>query len=429
MKTKQTAINIVTLGCSKNSVDSEVLAGELNKSELTAEHGYNNGNVVIINTCGFINDAKEESIDTIVLYADLKKRNKIDKLYVMGCLVERYREELSKEIKNIDGWYGVTELSKILSDLGAEYRNSLIGERTLSTPPHYAYLKISEGCDRKCSFCAIPLIRGTQISRTIESLIDEAITLANRGVKELILIAQDLTMYGTDIYKKRALAELLDKLAIIKGIEWIRIHYAYPSSFPLEVLDIMKKHSNICKYIDIPFQHISDSILNSMNRQHDKNETYKLIENIRKSNPKIAIRTSLIVGYPGETDGQFNELIDFVKECKFERVGVFTYSEEENTPAANLIDNVSADEKERRMEEIMNIQQNISLQYNQKLVGQTIKVIIDEETDGVYIGRTEFDSPEVDNSVIVQSDKKLKIGNFYNVKITNADYFDIEGEI
>jgi len=427
VKTKVPQINIVTLGCSKNSVDSEVIAGQLNRMNIQTEHGFNNGNIVIINTCGFINDAKEESIDTILLYKDLKKRKKIDKLYVMGCLIERYKDDLSKEIKGIDGWYGVNEMAKIIRDLGAEYRTSLIGERTLSTPSHYAYLKISEGCDRSCSFCAIPLIRGKQISRTIESLVEEVEILAKSGVKELILIAQDLTMYGTDLYKKRALADLLDKLATIKGIEWIRLHYAYPANFPMDVIEIMKKHTNICKYIDIPFQHINDTLLNSMQRAHTQESTYKLIETLRTEIPEIAIRTTLIVGYPGETEAQFAELKEFIQKCKFERLGVFTYSEEENTSAAELEDDVPADVKEQRMGEIMELQQNISLAINESKIGKTYKVIIDREEDGFYYGRTEFDSPEVDNEVIINSEKELKIGEFYPIKIESASFFDLEG--
>lgn len=429
MKTKVPQINIVTLGCSKNSVDSEVIAGQLNRMNIQTEHGYNNGNIVIINTCGFINDAKEESIDTILLYKDLKKRKKIDKLYVMGCLIERYKDDLSKEIKGIDGWYGVNEMAKIIRDLGAEYRTSLIGERTLSTPSHYAYLKISEGCDRSCSFCAIPLIRGKQISRTIESLVEEVEILAKSGVKELILIAQDLTMYGTDLYKKRALADLLDKLATIKGIEWIRLHYAYPANFPMDVIEIMKKHTNICKYIDIPFQHINDTLLNSMQRAHTQESTYKLIETLRTEISEIAIRTTLIVGYPGETEAQFAELKEFIQKCKFERLGVFTYSEEENTSAAELEDDVPADVKEQRMGEIMELQQNISLAINESKIGKTYKVIIDREEDGFYYGRTEFDSPEVDNEVIINSENELKIGEFYPIKIESASFFDLEGRI
>ncbi len=429
MKTKVAKVNIVTLGCSKNSVDSEVIAGQLNNMNIETEHGYNNGNIVIINTCGFINDAKEESIDTILLYKDLKKRKKIDKLYVMGCLIERYKKDLENEIKGIDGWYGVQEMAKIIGDLGAEYRTSLIGERTLSTPPHYAYLKISEGCDRSCSFCAIPLIRGKQISRTIESLMEETTNLAQAGVKELILIAQDLTMYGVDIYKKRALADLLDKLATIRGIEWIRLHYAYPANFPMDVIEVMKKHNNICKYIDIPFQHINNELLDSMKRAHTQESTYSLINKLRTDIPGIAIRTTLIVGYPGETETQYQELVEFVKKCRFERMGVFTYSEEENTPAAKLTDDITAEVKEQRMNELMEIQQEISFEINEAKIGNTYKVIIDREEDGFYYGRTEFDSPDVDNEVIIETDKKITIGNFYNVKINGAGYFDLEGEI
>lgn len=427
MKTKIPQINIVTLGCSKNSVDSEVIAGQLNRMNIHAEHGYNNGNIVIINTCGFINDAKEESIDTILMYKELKKKKKIDKLYVMGCLIERYKEELSKEIGGIDGWYGVNDMAKIVADLGAEYRTSLIGERTLSTPSHFAYLKISEGCDRSCSFCAIPLIRGKQISRTMESLVEEAQNLAKTGVKELILIAQDLTMYGVDLYKTRALAELLDKLAPIAGLEWIRLHYAYPANFPMDVIEVMKKHANICKYIDIPFQHINDTLLSSMKRAHTQESTYKLIEALRTEIPGISIRTTLIVGYPGETNAQFEELKVFVEKCRFERLGVFTYSEEENTSAAELEDNITAEVKEQRLGEIMEIQQDISLAINEAKIGKTFKTIIDREEDGVYFGRTEFDSPEVDNEVIIQSEKKLEIGEFYPVKIESASFFDLEG--
>lgn len=429
MKTKVPHINIVTLGCSKNSVDSEVIAGQLNRLNIQTDHGFNNGNIVIINTCGFINDAKEESIDTILLYKQLKKRKKIDKLYVMGCLIERYKKDLSAEISGIDGWFGVHEMDKIIQELGSEYRNSLIGERTLSTPPHFAYLKISEGCDRSCSFCAIPLIRGKHISRTMESLVAEVELLVENGVKELILIAQDLTMYGIDLYKKRALADLLEKLAQVKGIEWIRLHYAYPANFPMDVMDVMKKYSNICKYMDIPFQHVNNSLLESMQRAHTKESTYKLIEALRKEMPEIAIRTTLIVGYPGETEEQFEELKEFVRDCKFERMGVFQYSEEENTSAAELVDDVPADVKEQRMSDLMEIQQDISLLKNESKIGNTYKVMVDREDEGLYYGRTEFDSPEVDNEVIITSEKPLVIGDFYSVKIESASYFDLEGVV
>ncbi len=429
MKTKVPHINIVTLGCSKNSVDSEVIAGQFNNLNILAEHGFENGNIVIINTCGFINDAKEESIDTILLYKQLKKKKKIDKLYVMGCLVERYKDELSAEISGIDGWYGVNDYEKIIQNISSEYKDFLIGERTLSTPSHYAYLKISEGCNRSCSFCAIPLIRGNHVSRTIESLVEETKELVKKGVKELILIAQDLTMYGVDIYQKRALAALLEELAQVDGLKWIRLHYAYPANFPMDVIEVMKRYPNICKYLDIPFQHIHDSLLDSMKRAHTKDTTIDLIQTLRKEIPGIAIRTTLIVGYPGETEDQFLELKDFVASSQFERMGVFQYSVEENTPAALLNDDVLPEVKERRMSELMELQQDISLAINESKIGNVYEVILDRYEDGIYYGRTEFDSPEVDNEVIIESEKNLEIGSFYQVKIISASYFDLEGEV
>jgi len=429
MKNKPNKINIITLGCSKNSVDSEMIAGKFNNNNFETTHEYDGGNIVIINTCGFINDAKQESIDTILLYLDLKKRKKIDKLYVIGCLVERYKNDLSKELKKVDKWFALNEYDELFKELNINNVTKFDNFRTLSTPEHYAYLKISEGCDRKCSFCAIPLIRGKQVSRTIESLVSESELLAQKGVKELILIAQDLTSYGTDIYKKRELATLINKLSEIEKIEWIRLHYAYPANFPDEVIEVIKNNKKVCKYLDIPIQHINDEILQSMKRFHSKKDTISLIEKLRKEIPNISIRTTLIVGYPNETKEQFEELKKFVETIKFDRLGVFSFSPEIDTQAYLLPDNVSEDEKELRLEEIMILQQDISLENNKKLIDKKLKTIIDEQTDDGYLGRTEFDSPEVDNSVKIITNEKLDIGKFYNIKIVNADFYDIFGEI
>ncbi len=421
----------MTLGCSKNIVDSEALMSQLKgRYEVTHESTKDDADIVIINTCGFINDAKQESIDTILSFANAKKEGKIKKVYVMGCLSQRYKEELSKEIPEVDGYYGVNDFTPILGELGIDYKKELLGERMLTTPMHYAYLKIAEGCNRKCSFCAIPLIRGKNISRTIESLVEEAEWLVSKGTKEIILIAQDLTYYGMDLYKKRMLAELLEKLAVIKGLEWIRLHYAYPASFPMNVIEVMKKHSNICKYLDIPLQHISDDILSSMKRNITGAQTIDLIKKIRAKVPEIAIRTTLITGYPGESLKDFNDLKKFVKESRFERMGVFVYSPEENTSAFELKDSIPQKIKQQRLEELMALQQSISAEINQAKVGNTYKVIIDRKEGEYWVGRTEFDSPEVDNEVLVSvNNKGLKLGNFYNISITKAEDYDLYGEV
>jgi ribosomal protein S12 methylthiotransferase len=423
-------VNIITLGCSKNLVDSEVLMGQLRASEVDVVHDSDEpADVVVVNTCGFINDAKEESIDTILRFASAKKSGHVGKVYVMGCLSQRYRKELEAELLEVDGFYGVNDLPVILKELGADYKKELVGERLLTTPGHYAYLKISEGCNKKCSFCAIPLIRGKHVSRPVEELVREATALACRGVKEIILIAQDLTYYGYDLYKKRKLAELLEQLAEIEGIEWIRLHYAYPSDFPLEIADVMSKHPKICKYLDIPLQHISDPLLRSMNRGVTSEKTYRLLDTLRRKNPGIAIRTTLIVGYPYETDEHFEELKDFVRSQRFDRLGVFMYSPEEKTPAYYLHDVVPEKVKQERMEEIMEIQQEISLEKNLEKVGKVLRVIIDRMEGELYVGRSEFDSPEVDNEILVESSSPLQPGNFYNVLINRADYFDLYGTI
>ncbi len=432
MKTKsKKKLNVVTLGCSKNIVDSESLMRQLkNEYEVTHESTVDDAEIVIINTCGFISDAKQESIDTILSYANAKKEGKIKKVYVMGCLSQRYKEELSKEIPEVDAYFGVNDFAPILNELGIDYKKELIGERLLTTPKHFAYLKIAEGCNRRCSFCAIPLIRGNNISRTIESLVEEAEWLVSNGTKEIILIAQDLTYYGMDIYKKRMLAELLEKLATIKGLEWIRLHYAYPAAFPMKVIDVMKKHPNICKYLDIPLQHISDDILKSMKRNITGAQTRDLIKKIRAKVPDIAIRTTLITGYPGETVKEFNDLKKFIIESKFERLGVFAYSPEENTSAYKLKDSIPQKTKQLRFEELMALQQGISAEINQAKVGNIYKVIIDRREGDHWIGRTEFDSPEVDNEVLISiTNKGIKQGNFYNIKITKAEDYDLYGEV
>ncbi len=430
-KTSKTNINIITLGCSKNLVDSELLLGQLKANNITASHeSDNNSNVIVINTCGFINDAKQESIDTILQYIEAKKAGLIEKVFVMGCLSQRYKNELKKEIKKIDGIYGVNELHEIVKDLGGNYNKTLINNRHLTTLPHYAYLKIAEGCSRQCSFCAIPLIRGKYVSKPVNLIINEAKILAEKGVKEIILIAQDLTYYGIDLYKKRKLADLLRKLSEINGIDWIRLHYTYPAGFPIDVLDVMKEQDNICNYIDIPLQHISDSLLKSMRRGISGEETLKLINTIRNKIPDSAIRTTLIVGYPGETDQDFKDLKKFIIESKFDRLGIFTYSHEEDTPAYFLKDNIPEKIKQQRADEIMQIQQDISYQNNLKKVGDKFKILIDREEENYFIGRTEYDSPEVDNEVLIEkSENNFRIGEFYIIKITKADMFDLYGEV
>ena len=424
-------VNIITLGCSKNLVDSEVLSGQLEANEIDVVHENSklDHNIVVVNTCGFIDKAKEESINTILDQVELKKKGRLDKVYVTGCLSERYRGDVEAEIPEVDAWFGTLELPLILKQFDADYKSELLGERMLSTPKHYAYLKISEGCNRTCAFCAIPLMRGAHISRPIEDLVKEAESLVQRGVKEIMLIAQELTYYGLDLYKKRMLAELLNKLADVKGIEWIRLHYAYPNKFPLEVLDVMRERSNICNYLDMPLQHASNNMLKAMKRQSTRQEMEELIAAIREKNPGICLRTTLIAGFPGETREDVEELKDFLTRIRFDRVGIFTYSHEEGTSGYELIDDVPAEEKQARAQEIMELQQEISYEKNVEKVGKTFKVIIDKREAGRYLGRTEFDSVEVDNEVVIHSTKKLPIGEFVNVKITKAYDYDLEGEV
>ena len=434
MKTKslhRDKVNIITLGCSKNMVDSEVLSGQLIANEIDTIHesSKRDHNIVIINTCGFIEKAKEESINTILDQVELKRRGKIDKVYVTGCLSERYKNNLEAEIPEVDAYFGTMELPNILKTFNADYKADLIGERLLYTPQHYAYMKISEGCNRTCSFCAIPLMRGQHIRRTIESLVDEAKRLVDRGVKEIMLIAQELTYYGLDIYKKRELPKLLHALADVKGLEWIRLHYAYPSKFPMDIIDAIKDRDNICNYLDMPLQHAANNMLSQMKRQITREEMEDLIGNIRYKMPNICLRTTLIAGFPGETRDDVEQLKTFLQKMRFDRVGIFAYSHEEGTSAHNLVDNIPAEEKEERAQEIMEVQQEISLEKNQEKVGHTFKVLIDKKEAGRYIGRTEFDSVEVDNEVIIESRKKLIIGDFVQVKITKAYDFDIEGAV
>jgi ribosomal protein S12 methylthiotransferase len=428
---KQNKINIITLGCSKNLVDSEMLSGQLvaNNIDVVHENKKMDHNIVVVNTCGFIDKAKEESVNTILDQVALKLKGKLDKVYVTGCLSERYRGDLAAEIPEVDAWFGTMELPLMLNQLNADYKAELLGERLLSTPQHYAYLKISEGCNRTCAFCAIPLMRGQHVSKTIEQLVDETKGLVKKGVKEVMLIAQELTYYGLDIYKERALPKLLNALADVEGIEWIRLHYAYPSKFPLEILDTMRERDNICKYIDIPLQHASNNMLKAMRRNITREEMTELIIEIRKRVPGIAIRTTLITGFPGETLEDVEELKEFLQLHKFDRVGIFTYSHEENTSAYDLVDDVPAAEKQRRAEEIMEVQQEISLAINQAKEGQTLKVIIDKKEAGRWLGRTQFDSVEVDNEVVINTNKRLKSGDMVMVKITKAYDYDLEGEL
>lgn len=420
--------NIITLGCSKNLVDSEVMMRQLRAAGIETLHDSNSpADVVIINTCGFINDAKEESVDTILQWAGERKRDKIRKLYVMGCLSQRYKEDLVREMPEVDGFFGVNDLNAILSALNAPLRNELLDERVITTPAHYAYLKISEGCDRKCSFCAIPQIRGKNISKPVDQLVSEARFLAGSGVKELILIAQDLTYYGIDLNGKRQLAGLLEALSAVDGIDWIRLHYAFPAGFPLRVLDIMRDNPKICRYLDIPLQHISNRILKSMKRGLDGQGTRNLIRTIRQRVPGIAIRSSFIVGYPGETNEEFNELKSFITENEFERLGVFTYSHEENTPAFRLKDDVRPAVKARRAEQIMLLQQDISAKRNTALIGSEIEVIVDRKENGYWSGRSEFDSPEVDNEVLIDDPEGILYpGLIARVKITGAELYDLK---
>lgn len=425
---KKNKINVVTLGCSKNVYDSEVLMGQLKASGKEVVHEQE-GNVVVINTCGFINNAKEESVNTILEYLQKKEDGEVDKVFVTGCLSERYKPDLEKEIPDVDQYFGTTELPSLLKALGADYRHELIGERLTTTPKNYAYLKIAEGCDRPCSFCAIPLMRGKHKSTPIEALVIEAEKLAANGVKELVLIAQDLTYYGLDIYKKRALAELLKELVKVDGVEWIRLHYAFPTGFPMDVLEVIKQEPKICNYIDIPLQHISDSILKSMRRGTTYDKTTQLLKDFRAAVPQMAIRTTLIVGYPGETEEDFKLLKDWVKEMRFERLGCFTYSHEENTHAYQLVDDVPEQVKQQRASEIMDIQSQISWELNQEKVGKTFRCVIDRKEGNYFVGRTEFDSPDVDNEVLIDASKHyLKTGEFATIKIFEAADFDLYGE-
>lgn len=426
---KKNKINVVTLGCSKNVYDSEILMGQLkaNNKEVVHEE---EGNIVVINTCGFINNAKEESVNTILEYVQKKEEGEVDKVFVTGCLSERYKPDLVKEIPNVDEYFGTTELPGLLKALGADYKHELIGERLTTTPKNYAYLKIAEGCDRPCSFCAIPLMRGKHKSTPIEDIVIEAEKLAANGVKELILIAQDLTYYGLDLYKKRNLAELLEALVKVEGVEWIRLHYAFPTGFPMDVLDVMNREPKICNYLDIPLQHISDAILKSMRRGTTQEKTTKLLKNFRAAVPNMTIRTTLIVGYPGETAADFQTLKDWVQDMRFERLGCFTYSHEENTHAYNLEDDVPEDVKIDRANQIMEIQSQISWELNQQKIGQEFKVVIDRKEGNYFIGRTEFDSPDVDNEVLIDATKTyLKTGEFANVKIIEAEDFDLYAEV
>ncbi len=426
---KKNRINVVTLGCSKNVYDSEVLMGQLKASGKDVVHEQD-GNVVVINTCGFINNAKEESVNTILEFMQKKEAGEVDKVFVTGCLSERYKPDLQKEIPNVDQYFGTTELPQLLKALGADYKHELIGERLTTTPKNYAYLKIAEGCDRPCSFCAIPLMRGKHKSTPIEDLVTEAEKLAANGVKELILIAQDLTYYGLDIYKKRNLAELLEHLVKVDGIEWIRLHYAFPTGFPMDILDVMKREPKVCNYIDIPLQHISDSILKSMRRGTTKEKTTKLLEQFRAKVPEMTIRTTLIVGYPGETEEDFQTLKQWVKDMRFERLGCFTYSHEENTHAYNLQDDVPEAVKMDRANQIMEIQSQISWELNQAKIGHEFKVVIDRKEGNYFVGRTEFDSPDVDNEVLIDaSNTYLKTGEFTTIKVTEAEDFDLYGDV
>jgi ribosomal protein S12 methylthiotransferase len=426
---KKNKINVVTLGCSKNVYDSEVLMGQLKANNKDVVHE-EEGNIVVINTCGFINNAKEESVNTILEYVKKKQEGDVDKVFVTGCLSERYKLDLQKEIPDVDQYFGTTELPNLLKALEADYRHELIGERLTTTPKNYAYLKIAEGCDRPCSFCAIPLMRGKHKSTPIEEVVIEAEKLAAKGVKELILIAQDLTYYGLDLYKKRNLAELLEALVKVEGIEWIRLHYAFPTGFPLDVLDVMQREPKICNYLDIPLQHISDDLLKSMRRGTTKAKTTKLIKEFRAKVPEMTIRTTLIVGYPGETEAHFQELKNWVREMRFERLGCFTYSHEENTHAYNLEDDVLEDVKQQRANDIMELQSQISWELNHEKIGKTFKVVIDRKEGDYFIGRTEYDSPDVDNEVLIDATKTyLKTGEFTTVKITDAADFDLYGDV
>lgn len=429
--TKKNKVNIVTLGCSKNLVDSENIFTQLkgNGYNVSHESKKDDASIVIVNTCGFIDNAKQESIDTILRYADAKDAGLVDKVYVTGCLSHRYKDELAVEIPTVDAWFGTNELPRLLKTLKADYKQELVGERLLTTPAHYAYLKIAEGCDRPCSFCAIPLMRGGHVSRTIDDLVIEAKSLARRGTKELILIAQDLTYYGLDIYKKRNLSELLNHLSDVEGIEWIRLQYAYPSGFPMDVLDVMRERSNICKYLDMPLQSGSTELLKLMRRGITREKTEDLIKTIRDKVPGIALRTTLIAGHPGETEEIFEETLEFVERTRFDRLGVFTYSHEEQTFSHTMPDDIPSEVKQQRADDIMAVQQDISWALNQAKIGNTYKVLFDRKEGGYFIGRTEFDSPEVDNEVLLPATQFVRQGDFANVKINNAEEFDLYGEL
>ncbi len=435
MKTKalkKDKVNVVTLGCSKNIVDSENLITQLKGNDVDVDHEAetNDANIVVVNTCGFIENAKQESIDTILQYAEAKDDGKIEKLYVTGCLSQRYKDSLEEEIPQVDAYFGTLELPLLLKKFDIDYKHELVGERITTTAQHFSYLKIAEGCDRPCSFCAIPLMRGKHVSRSIEELVQEATSLVRRGTKEIILIAQELTYYGIDLYKKRALADLLRQLSDIEGLKWIRLHYAYPSGFPMDVLEVMAERPNICNYLDIPLQHGANEILKLMRRGITREKTEKLIQDIREKVPNIAIRTTLIVGHPGETEDDFEELCQFIRDMKFDRLGVFTYSHEENTHSYTMEDDVPQEVKEERADIIMGIQQEIAFENNVKYINQELPVLIDRKEGGYFIGRTEFDSPEVDNEVLIPAqDVYLSVGDFYQVKITDATDFDLYGEV
>lgn len=435
MKTKtlkKNKVNVVTLGCSKNLFDSEVMMAQLKANKFDVEHEakQDDSEIVIINTCGFIDNAKQESIDTILRYVEAKKEGQVEKVYVTGCLSERYKSDLETEIPEVDAYFGTRDLPRLLKTLKADYKHELVGERILTTPSHYAYLKIAEGCDRPCSFCAIPLMRGKHQSTPIEALVNQAKGLAAQGVKELMLIAQDLTYYGLDIYKKRNLAELLDQLADVEGIDWIRLHYAFPTGFPMDILDVMQNRSNICNYLDMPLQHGSTNMLKAMRRGTTREKTEALISDIRSKVPGITIRTTLIAGYPGETEADFQEMYDWVEKTRFDRLGIFTYSHEENTHAFNFEDNVPDQLKRERADAIMELQSGISYDLNQQKIGKTFKVLFDRIEGDYFIGRTEFDSPEVDNEVLVKkSDGYVRIGDFANIEIYQADHYDLYGKI
>jgi len=432
LKTKP-RVNVVTLGCSKNIYDSEILMGQLKGNSFDVVHEaekINSDDIIVINTCGFIDNAKQESIDTILQYSELKEQGKVGKVIVTGCLSERYKPELEAEITNVDSWFGTNDLQNLLSSVGANYKHELIGERLLTTPKHFAYFKIAEGCNRPCSFCAIPLMRGKHLSTPMDQLVKDAQALVKNGTKELILIAQDLTYYGLDLYGKRNLDELLRRLSDVNGVEWIRLQYAYPSGFPMEILDVMNERENICKYMDMPLQHISDDMLKSMRRGTTKQKTIDLVNQIRDKVPGIAMRTTLITGYPGETEQDFAEMAEWVEETKFDRLGCFTYSHEEKTHAFSLIDDVPDEVKQERADAIMEIQQGISFDKNQEKIGRTFKVLVDKKDGDYFVGRTEFDSPEVDNEVLIDASKDYAtIGGFVNVQVDTAEDFDLYGHI